>query len=139
MNKLRTLVSVVGSSFLASIVEIVEPFAIIFAVPIVRGWRPAVIGVAVALALLAVAVVIFGPLLELVPIHVLQFTIGILTLLFGMRWLRKAILRSIGVIAMHDEDAIFTEEANSLTAVERQKLSRLEWIAGMTAFKEVLI
>ena len=126
MNQLPTLVSVVGSSFLASIVEIVEAFTIILAVSIVRGWRPAIIGTATALALLAVAVLIFGPLLELVPIHVLQFTIGILTLLFGLRWLRKAILRSIGVIAMHDEDAIFTKEVNSLTALERQKLSRLE-------------
>ena len=50
-----------------------------------RGWRPAIIGTAAALALLAVAVVIFGPILELVPIHALQFTIGILTLLFGLR------------------------------------------------------
>ncbi len=139
MTQLPTLVSVVGSSFLASIVEIVEAFTIILAVSIVRGWRPAIIGTAAALALLAVAVVIFGPILELVPIHALQFTIGILTLLFGLRWLRKAILRSIGVIAMHDEDAIFTKEANALTALERQKLSQLEWIAGMTAFKAVLL
>lgn len=139
MNQLPTLVSVVGSSFLASIVEIVEAFTIILAVSIVRGWRPAIIGTAAALALLGVAGGVFGPLLELVPIHVLQFTIGILTLLFGLRWLRKAILRSIGVIAMHDEEAIFTKEANSLNALERQKLSRLEWIAGMTAFKAVLL
>ena len=85
MTQLPTLVSVVGSSFLASIVEIVEAFTIILAVSIVRGWRPAIIGTAAALALLAVAVVILGPILELVPIHALQFTIGILTLLFGLR------------------------------------------------------
>ncbi len=107
-------------------IEVVEAFTITLAVSIVRGWRPAIIGTATALALLAVAVLIFGPLLHLVLINALQFTIGILTFLFGLRWLRKAILRSIGVIAMHDEDAIFTKEVNSLTALERQKLSRLE-------------
>ncbi len=126
MNQLPTLVSVVGSTFLASMIEVVEAFTITLAVSIVRGWRPAIIGTATALALLAVAVLIFGPLLHVVLINALQFTIGILTFLFGLRWLRKAILRSIGVIAMHDEDAIFTKEVNSLTALERQKLSRLE-------------
>ena len=69
----------------------------------------------------------------------MQFVVGVLLLLFGLRWLRKAILRAIGVIALHDEDAAFQRETRELTAVERRRAQGLDWIAGLTAFKAVLL
>src|ERR1700680_4229931 len=91
------------AAFLGSLVEAVEALTIVLAVATVRGWRPAGLGAGAGLVLLAVIVVVLGPLLDLVPLHLLQFAIGVLLLLFGMRWLRKAILRAAGVIALHDD------------------------------------
>src|SRR5882724_394656 len=87
----------IAAAFLASLVEVVEAFTIVLAVGTLRGWRPAWLGTLAALAVLALLVAILGPLLDRVPLHALQFVIGILLLLFGMGWLRKAILRSAGV------------------------------------------
>src|SRR4051794_10244230 len=91
------------AAFLASLVEAVEALTIVLAVATVRGWRPAGFGVIVGLTLLTVLVVALGPLLRLAPLHLLQLGIGVLLLLFGMRWLRKAILRSAGILPLHDE------------------------------------
>jgi uncharacterized membrane protein len=129
----------VGSAFLASLVEIVEAFTIVLAVATLRGWRPAAFGTVAALGVLGVLTASLGPLLGLVPLHLLQLVIGILLLLFGMGWLRKAILRAAGVIPLHDEEAIFASEAAQLaTTVGRERRS-LNWIAGLTAFKAVLL
>jgi len=129
----------VGSAFLASLVEVVEAFTIVLAVGTLRGWRPAAFGTVGALAVLGGLLVLLGPLLDRVPLHLLQLFIGILLLLFGMGWLRKAILRAAGIIPLHDEDAIFASEAAQLAeSADRQRTS-LEWIAGLTAFKAVLL
>jgi Ca2+/H+ antiporter, TMEM165/GDT1 family len=129
----------VGAAFLASIVEVVEAFTIVLAVATLRGWKPAVLGTGAALLVLAAVVVILGPLLDQVPLHLLQLVIGVLLLLFGIGWLRKAALRAGGVIPLHDEDAIFAKESAGLSAeVERQKTSQ-DWIAGIAAFKAVLL
>src|SRR5437016_2621123 len=101
----------VSAAFFASIVEVVEAFTIVLAVATVRGWRPAAVGTAAALAALAGGIVLLGPLLDRVPIHLLQLVIGILLLLLGMSWLRKASLRAAGVIPLHDENAILAAEA----------------------------
>src|SRR5215469_14229471 len=85
------------AAFLASVVEVVEAFTIVLAVGTIRGWRPAMLGTFAGLSFLALLVVILGPVLDLVPLHGLQLVIGILLLLFGMRWLRKAILRAAGI------------------------------------------
>ena len=85
------------AAFLASMVEAVEALTIVLAVVTVRGWRPAGLGALAGLMLLVFIVAALGPLLDLVPLHLLQLAIGILLLLFGMRWLRKAILRSASV------------------------------------------
>ncbi len=127
------------AAFLASLVEVVEAFTIVLAVGMLRGWRPAALGSLAALALLTLSVVIFGPLIELVPIHTLQLSIGILLLLFGMGWLRKAILRSAGVLPLHDEELIFATESQHLIDEAQRKRTSLHWIAGITAFKAVLL
>jgi uncharacterized membrane protein len=131
--------SAVGSAFLASVVEVVEAFTIVLAVGTLRGWRPAALGTIAALAVLGLMIVSLGPLLGQVPLHVLQFLIGILLLLFGMGWLRKAILRAAGVMPLHDEEAIFASESAQLAAVSGSRQTSLEWIAGLTAFKAVLL
>src|SRR3984893_10503242 len=104
----------ISAAFLSSLVEAVEALTIILAVGTVRGWRPAALGALAGLALLALIVLALGPLLDRVPLHLLQLTIGLLLLLFGMRWLRKAILRSAGVIPLHDETIIYATEMADL-------------------------
>ena len=137
MTNLTALTSTVTASFLASLVEVVEAFTIVLAVGLTRGWRPAGIGTVAALGFLAVVVLVFGPLLTLVPLALLQFVVGVLLILFGLRWLRKAILRSAGILALHDELAEFAHETEELKrhAMER----RANWLAGMAAFKAVLL
>jgi len=105
------------ASFLASLVECVEALTIVLAVGTVRGWRPALAGVVIGGALLTALVLAFGPLLERTPVASLQVVIGVLLLLFGMRWLRKAILRAAGVIALHDEDIAFAKQSEALHGV----------------------
>jgi uncharacterized membrane protein len=129
----------VGSAFLASTVEVVEAFTIVLAVGTLRGWRPALLGTATALVVLGLLIVSLGPLLERVPLQALQLVIGVLLLLFGMGWLRKAILRAAGVIPLHDEEAIFASESAQLSAATDTHRTSLEWIAGLTAFKAVLL
>jgi Ca2+/H+ antiporter, TMEM165/GDT1 family len=139
MPNLTTIVSVAAASFAASFVEAVEALTIVLAVGLARGWRPALGGAGAALAALALIVAVLGPLLGAVPLHALQFVVGVLLLLFGLRWLRKAILRSIGVVALHDEDAAFARELRELTEAERRQAYGLDWIARVTAFKAVLL
>jgi Ca2+/H+ antiporter, TMEM165/GDT1 family len=102
--------------FLASAVESVEALTIIVAAGVSRGWRPALEGTAAALAVLIVLVGALGPaLVYLVPINVLRTLVGALLLVFGLQWLRKAILRTVGLKAKHDEDTIFREQVEALT------------------------
>jgi uncharacterized membrane protein len=129
----------IGSAFLASLVEVVEAFTIILAVSTLRGWRPAALGTVTALALLGLLIVLLGPLLDRVSLHLLQLIIGVLLLLFGLGWLRKAILRAAGTIPPHDEDAIFAAESAQLAEATGQRRVSLDWIAGLAAFKAVLL
>jgi uncharacterized membrane protein len=129
----------IGSAFIASLVEIVEAFTIVLAVMTLRGWRPAAFGTVAGLGVLGVLIASLGPLLSLVPLHLLQLVVGILLLLFGMGWLRKAILRAAGLVPLHDEDAIFASEAAQLARAPGREGRSLDWIAGLTAFKAVLL
>lgn len=129
----------VSAAFLASLVEVVEAFTIVLAVGTLRGWRPAIAGTVAGLAVLTVLVVALGPLLDHVPIHLLQFGIGVLLLLFGLRWLRKAILRASGFIPLHDEEAAFAEEQMTLREETRRDQTHADWIAGLAAFKAVVL
>ncbi len=127
------------AAFLASLVEAVEALTIVLAVGTVRGWRPALTGAVAGLLILLVLVLALGPLLSLIPIKVLQMTVGVLLLLFGMRWLRKAILRSAGRVALHDEDRIYAEEAEAMRRADRTPRRRLDPIAVATTFKAVVL
>ncbi|MCA0050376.1 COG4280 domain-containing protein [Mesorhizobium sp. B283B1A] len=137
MQTLTPILSTVTAAFLASVVEVVEAFTIVLAVGVARGWRPALTGAALALAVLAALVLAFGPLLALVPTTALQFAVGVLLILFGMRWLRKAILRSVGVIALHDEEAAFAKETAALHQQANDR--RADYLAGLASFKAVLL
>jgi Ca2+/H+ antiporter, TMEM165/GDT1 family len=133
------MVPAISSAFLASLVEVVEAFTIVLAVGTLRGWRPAAFGTVAALAVLGMLIASLGPLLDRIPVHVLQLIIGILLLLFGMGWLRKAILRAAGLVPLHDEDAIFASESAQLRQAAVQRRASFDWIAGLTTFKAVLL
>lgn len=137
MTTITSIASTVTASFLGSFVEVVEAFTIILAVGVTQSWRPAFIGTGLALAVLALLVLIFGPLLGLIPIDIMQFVIGTLLILFGLRWLRKAILRASGFIALHDEEKAFAAETDSLRRQAAEK--RADFLAGTAAFKAVLL
>src|SRR5665213_2837027 len=111
MNVILTQIGpAMTAAFLASLVEAVEALTIVLAVATVRGWRPAGLGAFAGLMTLILIVAVLGPLLDRVPLHLLQITIGILLLLFGMRWLRKAILRAASIVPLHDETTIFVSQ-----------------------------
>jgi uncharacterized membrane protein len=102
------------TAFLASLVEFIEALTIVLAVGAVRGWRGALSGTGLALAVLLGLVLLFGPALAHLPKLAIQLGVGTLMLLFGMRWLRKAILREAGVIPLHDEADAYARELASL-------------------------
>ncbi len=135
----HVILPAVGAAFLASLVEVVEAFTIVLAVGTTRGWRPALQGSLAGLAVLALLVAILGPTLERVPLNWLQLAIGILLLLFGMRWLRKAILRTAGVIALHDETAAFAAERAELGGAAPRGRGAIDWLAATAAFKAVVL
>jgi uncharacterized membrane protein len=116
MHTAASAVTLAVAVFLASAVESVEALTIIVAVGVSRGWRAALEGMAVALATLTLLVGALGPaLVYLVPIDVLRAVVGTLLLVFGLQWLRKAVLRAVGLKAKHDEDAIFKEHVEALS------------------------
>jgi uncharacterized membrane protein len=137
-----------AAAFTGSLVEAVEAFTIVLAVGTVRGWRSALLGSLLGFITLFATAAIFGPAIARVPIHMLQIVIGTLLLLFGVRWLRKAILRSAGVIALHDEDIAFARETQAIrgSAGAHSPLrssagarSPLDTLAVLAAFKAVML
>jgi uncharacterized membrane protein len=134
-----TAAPAITAAFLGSLVEAVEALTIVLAVATVRGWRPAGLGAGAGLLLLVLIIIAFGPLLDRVPLHALQLAIGVLLLLFGMRWLRKAILRASGLIAFHDETQAFAGETAELRAQAARQQARLDWLAGAASFKAVVL
>jgi uncharacterized membrane protein len=133
-----TAAPAVGAAFVASAVEVVEAFTIVLAVAVLRGWRPALAGALAALVVLALMVAVLGPLLDLVPLRALQVVIGVLLLLFGLGWLRKAVLRAAGLMALHDEDAIYEREKSRIGGQVRSDRAA-DGVAALAAFKAVLL
>jgi uncharacterized membrane protein len=128
-----------GAAFLAAVVECVEAATIVLAVGTVRGWRSALAGTGLSLIALAALVLALGPALSQFPQHDLQLFVGLLLLLFGMRWLRKAILRAAGIIALHDEAAVFRNRTASLQLAHATERYGVDPLATVTAFKAVLL
>ena len=127
----------VVASFLASLVECVEALTVVLAVGSVRGWRSALIGSAAAIGVLLALIAGLGRALIRVPLQKLQFVIGALLLLFGLRWLRKAILRSAGQIPVHDETVAFAKNSASLKKLP--PTGGWDRIAFATAFQIVML
>ncbi|TVX99416.1 COG4280 domain-containing protein [Paenibacillus cremeus] len=127
------------ASFLGTAVEFVEALTIVLAVGVVKGWRSSLSGMALAIVCLVALVALFGvPLMKLVHLGTFQLVIGILMTLFGMRWLRKAILRYSGLKALHLENEAFEEE------LARQRKDgnagkKMDWFGFMTTFNIVLL
>ena len=130
--------STVLAAFLASLVEFIEALTVVLAVGAVRGWRGALGGTGLALLALLAMVILLGPALTRIPLDFVQLGVGALLLLFGMRWLRKAILRSAGVIPLHDEDALFAKETASLRSLGGVSQG-WDRVAVSTAFKITMV
>lgn len=128
--------SSIVASFLASFVEFVEALTIVMAVGAVRGWRPALAGAAGAAGLLAVLILVFGPHLAQWDVPAFHLIVGFLLLLFGLRWLKKAILRTAGVIKLHDEAAAYAKETETLRGHDE---ARADAAGLLTAFNGVFI
>jgi uncharacterized membrane protein len=134
-----TDVFLVVSSFLASAVETVEAVTIVLAMGLTRGWRSTLIGAGTALVALAAIVAALGPALTVIPIEVLRLVVGGLLLVFGLQWLRKAILRASGWRAMRDEDAVFARERAEAGTAPKEERAGLDWYAFTVSFKGVLL
>jgi uncharacterized membrane protein len=128
-----------GSAFLASAVEMVEAMTIILAVGVTRGWRSAILGILAASVALVVIVGILGAsLVNFVPIDALRVVVGALLLIFGLQWLRKAVLRAAGLKAKHNEAAIFEEEVSELRGVSPSG-EAIDWQGFVVSFKGVFL
>ena len=133
-------VGVVAATLLASGVEFVEALTIVLAMGTTRGWRSTWFGVGAALAALAVVTAIAGYALQSwLPEALLQLIVGTLLLIFGLQWLRKAILRSAGLKALHDEDETFREEVEAARAAGEERRLGLDWFAFVVSFKGVFL
>ena len=131
------LVTAVGA---ASFVEFVEALTIVLAMGMTRSWRSALWGVALAVAALVVFTLVAGyALVNWLPESALQLTIGTLLLIFGLQWLRKAILRSAGLKALHDEEQEFREQSEAAARAGREQRFGLDWFAFVVSFKGVFL
>jgi len=134
-----TAAFLVASAFLASAVEMVEALTIVLAVGVTRDWRSTLTGVGAATVALAAIVAALGPALTLIPIDTLRLVVGALLLVFGLQWLRKAILRASGYKALHDEEEAFAREAAEARSALSDRRAGLDWYAFTIAFKGVLL
>ncbi len=126
--------------FLACFVEAVEALTIVLAAGTGRDWRSAITGVVSGVAVLAVVVAVLGPSLTLIPLSALRLVVGGLLLIFGLQWLRKAILRASGLKALHDENAIFATELAAAQAVAPDRRGMVgDWYAFTLSFKGVVL
>lgn len=126
------------AAFLASLVEFVEALTVVLAVGVVRGWRGALMGSGAAVLVLLCIIAAVGPALTRIPLDAVQLVVGTLLLLFGLRWLRKAILRAAGVIALHDEAAIYEQQSQQLQQLGGIGIG-FDKIAFATAFKITML
>jgi uncharacterized membrane protein len=122
------------SVFLACSVEAVEALTIVLAVGVTRGWRSALYGVGVAVLALAIVAAALGPAVGRLPLGPLRVVVGGLLLVFGLQWLRKAILRAAGLKALHDEEAIFAREAEAARSADARAASATSAARGLDGY-----
>ena len=127
------------SAFLASGVEFVEALTIVLAAGLARGWRSSLAGLGAATLVLAAITAVLGPALTKIPLNGLRLVVGGLLLIFGLQWLRKAILRASGYKALHDEDAIFAQEMADAEGAAHVERAGVDWYGFTLAFKGVLL
>jgi len=127
------------SVFLACAVEAVEALTIVLAVGYTRSWRSSLTGVGAALVVLAALTAALGPALTALPINVLRVIVGALLLIFGLQWLRKAILRASGLKALHDEREAYAEERAAARGAGKVDRTRLDPYSFTIAFMGVLL
>jgi uncharacterized membrane protein len=128
--------------FLACAVEAVEATTIVLAAGTTRGWRSAGTGTVAALAVLAVIIAVAGPAVSAIPLRGLRLVIGALLLVFGLQWLRKAVLRASGRKALHDEGRLYAEHvatAQAQAAGGRAAALVTDWYGFTLSFKGVLL
>jgi uncharacterized membrane protein len=131
------VVVLVVAVFLTCAVEMVEALTIVLAVGHTRGWRSAFEGAGAAILVLAALVAAFGPALLQVPLDLLRVIVGGVLLIFGLQWLRKAVLRASGIRAKHDEDQIYRDRVAEL-ARHGERVGR-DRVAFVVAFKGVFL
>ena len=117
----------------------VEALTIVLAAGLTRGWRSSLTGVGAATLALAIVIAILGPALTVVPIDTLRLVVGGLLLVFGLQWLRKAILRASGYKALHDEDAAFAREVSEAEVAPRDERAGIDWYGFTLSFKGVFL
>lgn len=127
------------TSFMASLVEFVEALTVVLAVGMARGWRFALLGAGAALSVLLLLVFIGGGALAGIDLPLVQLIVGALVLLFGLRWLRKAILRSAGILPLHDEAAEYAEQSALLRQNPARAGAPWDAPAFAAAFKIVML
>ena len=133
-------VGVVAATTLASGVEFVEALTIVLAMGTTRGWRSTLIGVGAALAALAVITALAGyALRSWLPEALLQLIVGSLLLIFGLQWLRKAVLRAAGLKAQNDEDETYREELEAGRSAGDERRLGLDWFGFVVSFKGVFL
>ena len=126
--------------FLACAVEAVEATTIVLAAGTARDWRSAASGMAIAIVVLAVVVAVLGPAVSAVPLGGLRLVVGALLLVFGLQWLRKAILRASGYKSLHDEDKIYAEQLAAAASHGRSRTALVpDWYGFTLSFKGVLL
>lgn len=126
--------------FLACTVEAVEATTIVLAAGTSRDWRSALRGVLAGLLVLAVIIAALGPAVSSIPLGGLRLFVGGLLLIFGLQWLRKAILRASGYKALHDEEQIFRTQAEAArTATSQNRAGIGDWYAFTLCFKGVVL
>ncbi len=135
-----TVLALCLAVFLACAVEAVEALTVVLAVGTVRQWRSTGQGVAAGLAVLVLVVAALGPALTLVPIGALRLVVGGLLLVFGLQWLRKAVLRASGFKDLHDEQLAYQRQSTAAAAAGRTgRYAVDDWYAFVVAFKAVLL
>ena len=127
------------AAFLASGVEMVEALTIVLAVGVTRGWRSTLAGAGAAGLALVVLIAALGPAITLIPINALRILVGGLLLVFGLQWLRKAILRASGFVPLHDEDLIYTREREEARRAGHETRAGIDWYSFTLSFKGVFL